>query len=73
MVKKLAAYIILGINSDGHKEVLSITTGENEGAKYWLGELNSPENRGVKDIFITQHTPVHQLMYAVIFCHRTYV
>lgn len=41
IVKKLAAYIILGINSDGYKEVLSITVGENESAKYWLGVLNS--------------------------------
>ena len=39
IVKKLAAYIILGINSDGHKEVLSISVGENESAKYWLGVL----------------------------------
>lgn len=52
IVKKLAAYIILGINSDGYKEVLSITVGENESAKYWLGVLNSLKNRGVKDILI---------------------
>lgn len=52
IVKKLAAYIILGINSDGYKEVLSITVGENESAKYWLGVVNSLKNRGVKDILI---------------------
>lgn len=52
IVKKLAAYIILGVNSDGLKEVLSITVGENESAKYWLGVLNSLKNRGVKDILI---------------------
>ena len=40
IVKKVAAYIILGINSEGKKEVLSITVGENESAKYWLGVLN---------------------------------
>ena len=45
IVKKLAAYIILGINADGYKEVLSIATSENESAKYWLGELNSLKNR----------------------------
>ena len=33
-IKKLAAYIILGVNADGYKEVLSITVGENESAKY---------------------------------------
>lgn len=32
--------------------MLSITVGENESAKYWLGVLNSLKNRGVKDILI---------------------
>ena len=52
IIKKLAAYIILGINLDGYKEVLSITVGENESAKFWLSVLNSLKNRGVKDIFV---------------------
>lgn len=52
IIKKLAAYIIMGINTEGYKEVLSITVGENESAKYWLGVLNSLKNRGVKDILI---------------------
>ena len=52
IVKKLAAYIILGVNSDGMKEVLSINVGENESAKYWLGVLNEIKNRGVEDIMI---------------------
>ena len=43
-------YIILGVNLDGYKEVLSITVGENESAKFWLSVLNSLKNRGVKDI-----------------------
>ena len=52
IIKKLAAYIILGINEDGKKEVLSIQIGENESSKYWLGVLNELKNRGVKDILI---------------------
>ena len=52
VIKKLAAYIILGINADGHKEVLSIQVGENESSKYWLSVLNELKNRGVKDILI---------------------
>lgn len=52
IIKKLAAYVILGINIDGHKEVLNITVGENESAKFWLSVLNSLKNRGVKDIFV---------------------
>lgn len=52
VIKKLAAYIILGINEEGKKEVLSIQIGENESSKYWLGVLNELKNRGVKDILI---------------------
>ncbi len=40
IIRKLAAYIILGISCSGHKEVLSIQIGENESAKYWLSVLN---------------------------------
>ena len=40
MIRKLASYVVLGINSDGLKEVLTIEVGENESAKYWLSVLN---------------------------------
>ena len=52
VIRKLAAYVILGINLEGHKEVLTIETGENESSKYWLSVLNGLKNRGVKDILI---------------------
>ena len=52
VIRKLAAYVILGINCTGHKEVLTIQVGENESAKYWLSVLNELKNRGVKDIMI---------------------
>lgn len=52
IVKKIAAYVILGINDEGKKEVLSITVGENESSKYWLAVLNDLKNRGVSDILI---------------------
>lgn len=52
VIKKLAAYIILGISENGKKEVLSIQVGENESSKYWLSVLNELKNRGVKDILI---------------------
>ena len=52
IIRKLAAYVILGINKDGIKEVLSITVGENESSKYWMSVLNELKNRGVKDILI---------------------
>ena len=52
VIRKLAAYVILGINCEGRKEVLSIQVGENESSKYWLSVLNELRNRGVKDILI---------------------
>lgn len=52
VIRKLAAYIILGVSEEGHKEVLSITVGEAESAKFWLSVLNELKNRGLKDIFV---------------------
>ena len=52
IVVKKAAYIVLGINSEGYKEVIGIYIGENESSKYWLGVLNELKERGVKDILI---------------------
>ncbi len=44
---------MLGINSDGMKEVLSIVVGKNESSsKYWLSIRGSLKNRGVQDILI---------------------
>lgn len=52
VIRKLAAYVVLGINEDGMKEVLSIVVGENESSKYCLSVLNSLKNRGVQNILI---------------------
>ena len=52
VIHKLAAYVVLGINDDGKKEILTIVIGENESSKYWLSVLNSLKNRGVQDILI---------------------
>lgn len=51
-IKKLAAYVILGLTLDGHKDVISLQIGENESSKYWLSVLNDLKNRGVKDIMV---------------------
>ena len=51
-VVKKAAYIVLGINRDGYKEIIGIYIGENESSKFWLGVLNDLKQRGVKDILI---------------------
>ena len=52
VIKKLAAYVILGITVEWRKEVLTITVGANESSKYWLSVLNELKNRGVQDIMI---------------------
>lgn len=45
-------YLALGVNMEGHKELLGLWLAENEGAKFWLGVLTELQNRGVKDILI---------------------
>ncbi|MBS9784607.1 MAG: IS256 family transposase [Oceanivirga sp.] len=51
-VSKKAAYVIMGINKSGIKDVLSIEIGDTVSAKFWFGVLNSLKNRGLKDILI---------------------
>lgn len=47
-----AVYTILGLNADGHKELLGLYCSESEGANYWLSVLTDLHNRGVQDILI---------------------
>lgn len=47
-----AIYLALGVNTEGHKELLGMWLSENEGAKFWLGILTELKNRGLKDILI---------------------
>jgi putative transposase len=47
-----ALYFALGLNIEGHKELLGMWISPNEGAKFWLSVLTEIQNRGVKDIFI---------------------
>ena len=47
-----AVYLALGVNMEGHKELLGMWLSENEGAKFWLNVLTELQNRGVKDILI---------------------
>lgn len=51
-VVKKAVYIALGIDMEGHRDILGMYVGENESAKFWLTILNSLKNRGVEDILI---------------------
>lgn len=47
-----AAYVVMGVNLDGCKDVLGIWIGGNETSKYWLGVLNELKNRGIEDVLI---------------------
>ena len=47
-----AVYLALGVNLEGHKELLGLWLSENEGAKFWLNVLTELQNRGLKDILI---------------------
>ena len=47
-----AAYMVIGIDMDGRKDVLGIWIGEHETSKFWLVVLNELRNRGVQDILI---------------------
>lgn len=47
-----AAYVVLGINMDGRKDILGIWIGEHESAKFWLSVLNDLNSRGVKDVYV---------------------
>lgn len=48
-----AAYMVVGIDLEGYKDVLGIWIGENESSKFWLTVLNELKSRGVEDILIT--------------------
>jgi putative transposase len=45
-------HVALGVNLDGHKEVLGLWLAETEGAKFWLTVLTELQNRGLKEVFI---------------------
>ncbi|MDR7019146.1 transposase-like protein [Aeromonas salmonicida] len=45
-------YLALGINMEGHKELLGLWLAETEGAKFWLSVLTELKNCGLEDILI---------------------
>jgi transposase-like protein len=51
-IQMCAVYVAIGINVEGHKDLLGLWIGEAEGAKFWLGVLSELKNRGVEDILI---------------------
>ena len=47
-----AAYVVLGINLEGQKEILGIWIGESESSKFWLSVMNELKSRGVKQVYL---------------------
>ena len=47
-----AAYVVLGINMEGGKDILGIWIGEHEISKFWLNVLTELKSRGVKDVYL---------------------
>jgi putative transposase len=54
-VVKKCAYTVLGIDMDGHKDILGIWLSDNESSSFWAGVCNDLRNRGVNDILIACH------------------
>jgi len=52
VVQKVSVYVVMGVDTDGMKDVLTIEVGETESSKYWLSVLNSLKNRGVRDVLV---------------------
>jgi transposase-like protein len=64
-----AAYMVIGIDLDGNKDVLGIWIGENESAKFWLSVLNELKNRGVQDILIVCVDNLTGFSQAIAACY----
>lgn len=47
-----AAYVVLGIDLEGRKDILGFWIGAHESSKFWLGVLSDLRERGVADILI---------------------
>jgi transposase-like protein len=51
-VAQRTVYVALGVNLEGHKELLGLWLGQSEGAKFWLSCLTDLKNRGLSDVFV---------------------
>jgi len=51
-IRKKSMYIVLGVNTEGKKEVLGLWLEDTEGARFWMHVLTELKARGVEDILI---------------------
>ena len=47
-----AAYVVLGITTDGNKDILGVWIGEHESSKFWLSVLNDLKSRGIQEVYL---------------------
>ncbi len=52
IVRNKHAYLAIGVNGDGEREVLGIWIEQTEGAKFWLSILTELKQRGVQDVLV---------------------
>ena len=64
-----AAYMAVGIDLDGSKDVLGMWIGEHETAKFWLTVLNELKNRGTNDILICCVDNLNGFSEAITACY----
>jgi len=58
-------YTVLGIDMEGHKDILGCWISENEGASFWAGVCADLRKRGVSDIFVACHDNLKGLSDAI--------
>jgi putative transposase len=58
-------YSVLGIDMDGHKDILGTWLSENESASFWASVASDLKKRGVTDIFIACHDNLKGLSEAI--------
>lgn len=51
-VSQHTLYVAIGVNLEGHKELLGLWLAQSEGAKFWLACLTDLKSRGLRDIFV---------------------
>ena len=64
-----AAYMCVGVDLDGNKDVLGMWIGETESSKFWLTVLNDLKNRGVQDVLIFSVDNLNGFSEAIGACY----
>ena len=63
-----AAYMVVGVDLDGQKDVLGMWIGEHESAKFWLGVLTELKARGVEDVLVFSTDNLRGFSEAIAAC-----